>query len=116
MALLAGIPPVDIVLLIVADVGMIGTGLIAALNEAAPIKWGLYFISNLFFVYVVSFIVLLFCVFFPFRPFSPLPFLFFPFRFCESADSHVQYVIQLYGLIITGRKSANIRGDGVATV
>jgi bacteriorhodopsin len=53
---------------------MIVTGLIAALHEAVGIKWGLYFVSNLFFVYVI------------------------------------------YGLLITGRKAANIRSEAVGTV
>lgn len=53
LALLAGLPAVEISLIVIADVGMILTGLIATFAGTEEAHWGFYVISCLFFVYVL---------------------------------------------------------------
>jgi len=53
LALLAGLSGVDIVLISIADVGMIVTGVAAALDNGIKSRWGLYTFSCLFFLWVL---------------------------------------------------------------
>ncbi|GAA95136.1 uncharacterized protein L969DRAFT_95897 [Mixia osmundae IAM 14324] len=51
--LLAGVPAAEIVLIILADIGMILTGLLAGVDDGRTTRWGLFTISCLFFLYVL---------------------------------------------------------------
>ena len=53
LALLAGLSPIDTLLMVYADVAMVLTGAFAALTRAAEYQWGFFAFSCVFYLYVL---------------------------------------------------------------